>query len=42
MITEFPVIKDCGWQFLKPESQNLTELVPYEVQRPKDGHILKE
>jgi len=42
MMAEFPVIKDCGWQFLKPEGQNSTELIPYEVQKPKNGFVLKE
>ncbi|CAB4430793.1 unnamed protein product [Rhizophagus irregularis] len=42
MIVEFPVIRDCGWQFLKPVGQNLTGLVPYEVQKPKNGLILRE
>ena len=37
MIVEFPIIRECGWQFLRPKSKNSTELILYEMQRLKNG-----
>jgi hypothetical protein len=42
MTDEFPIIRECGWRFLRPKSQNSTELIPYEEQKPKSGQVLRE
>ncbi|PKY50566.1 hypothetical protein RhiirA4_467111 [Rhizophagus irregularis] len=42
MTDEFPIIRECGWRFLRPKSQNSTELIPYEEQKPKSGQVLRD
>ena len=42
MISEFSIIRECGWRFLKVKSIHSTELVPFKENEPKNGQIMRE
>jgi hypothetical protein len=42
MISVFPILKDSGWQFLRPKTIHSKELVPFSINEQKNGLILRK
>ncbi|GES79129.1 hypothetical protein GLOIN_2v1837680 [Rhizophagus clarus] len=41
MISEFPVIRECGWQFLRPMSAHSSDLIPFKINEIKNGQTMR-
>ena len=42
MASVFPIIRECGWKFLRPVDSNPTQLIPFMVEMPKNGITLRK
>lgn len=42
MVSEFPIIKEYGWNILRPFDSNSTGLIPFMVDKPKNGITLRK